>query len=73
MTTSSGVGALVEIDQSACEGHALCEQAAPDVYYVDDEGMVQLRQQSLTAAQITAAEAGARVCPVAALRVRHGD
>ncbi len=64
-------GVLVEIDQSACEGHALCEQAAPDVYYVDDDGMVQLRQDSLSVVRVLAAEAGARACPVAALRVRR--
>lgn len=73
MTPPPTVGALVEIDQSACEGHALCEQVAPDIYVVDDEGMVQLVNTSLTGIQVTAAEAGARVCPVAALRVRRGD
>ena len=59
----------VEVDSSRCEGHGLCEQTAPGVYELDDEGMVRLQHAELPSELETAAEAGSRVCPVAALRI----
>lgn len=60
----------IEVNRSACEGHGLCEQTAPQVYELDDEGYVRLRVDEIDASLEVAAAAGARVCPVAALRVR---
>lgn len=59
----------IEIDREACEGHGMCEQTAPAVYEVDEDGYVRLRQPDLGAELEASAEAGARVCPVAALTV----
>ncbi|MBL5972253.1 MAG: ferredoxin [Candidatus Leucobacter sulfamidivorax] len=60
----------MDINLPACEGHGLCEQLAPQVYALDDEGYVQLRvEQPIPEDLEDAAAAGARVCPVAALRV----
>lgn len=61
----------VDVDLSTCEGHGLCEQTAPDIYEVDDEGFVHLRVTGIDTSQEPAAEAGARVCPVAALTIRR--
>lgn len=61
----------VDVDLGKCEGHGLCEQAAPEVYELDDEGFVRLRHEEISASQESAAEAGARVCPVAALTIRR--
>lgn len=58
----------ISVNRVTCEGHGLCEQVAPQVYALDEEGQVVVRQpvdESLRAA----AEAGARVCPVAAIAV----
>lgn len=60
----------IEVKRSACEGHGLCEQTAPQVYELDEEGYVRLRVDEIDASLEAAAAAGARVCPVAALRVR---
>jgi ferredoxin len=59
----------IEVNLAACEGHGLCAQVAPDVYEVDDEGYVRLRVDEISPAIEASAAAGARVCPVAALRV----
>lgn len=59
----------ISIDMAACEGHGLCQQVAPDVYELDDEGYVHLRVEQITPELEAAAAAGARVCPVAALKV----
>lgn len=60
----------IDVDLNKCEGHGLCVQVAPDVYGLDDEGYVFLKvQQPIPPELEDAAAAGARVCPVAALKV----
>jgi ferredoxin len=59
----------VEVNRDRCEGHGLCEQAAPLVYRLDDDGHVELVASEITAALLPGAEAGARLCPVNALKV----
>lgn len=61
----------VDVDLARCEGHGLCEATAPAVYQVDDEGLVRLLVDEVPLALESAAAAGARVCPVAALRMRE--
>ena len=60
----------VDVDRDRCEGHGLCEQTAPEVYRLDDDGELEVLVEDVPAALVPKAEAGARVCPVAALRVR---
>lgn len=61
----------VIINEAACEGHGLCQQAAPEVYELDDEGLVRLLHDEIAPSMEAKAEAGARVCPVAALSVQR--
>ncbi len=61
----------IDVDLGKCEGHGLCEQAAPEIYELDDEGFVRLRHEKISASQEAMAEAGARVCPVNALTIRR--
>jgi len=56
-------------DRERCEGHGLCADTAPDVYGLDDDAVVVVLQEDVPPALERKAEAGARVCPVAALRV----
>lgn len=60
----------VNVNLPACEGHGLCTQVAPDVYELDDEGYVRLRQDPVPEALAASAAAGARVCPVTALSLQ---
>jgi ferredoxin len=63
----------IQLDRERCEGHGTCEQIAPNIYQLDDEGLVSiLVDQPLSEELVGAAEAGARVCPIAALRVVDG-
>lgn len=55
----------IDVDQERCEGHGQCAEKAPGVYALDDDGYVQL----LASEDLEAALAGARSCPVAALKV----
>jgi ferredoxin len=54
----------IELDRSRCEGHGLCEEAAPDLMHLDDIDVSEVTGQDVTRAQ-----AAVRVCPVAALRL----
>ena len=60
----------IVLDRSRCEGHGLCEQAAPEVYRLDDDGELAVSQNEVPGPLVAAAQAGARVCPVAALSVQ---
>lgn len=59
----------IEIDKKRCEGHGLCEQVAPEVFQLDDDGIAEVSVDSIPMELRAKASAGARVCPVAALRL----
>ncbi|MEF9907023.1 ferredoxin [Streptomyces hirsutus] len=59
----------IVLDRPRCEGHGLCEEAAPQLMHLDDEGELVLDHEEVDGADIALANAAARVCPVAALRV----
>lgn len=58
------------LDRPRCEGHGLCEEAAPRLMHLDDDGELVLDVEVVEeAADIDAAKAAVRVCPVAALKL----
>lgn len=57
------------LDRPRCEGHGLCEEAAPDLMHLDDDGELVLDVPEVDDAQAGQARAAVRVCPVAALKV----
>ncbi|MEN0138097.1 MAG: ferredoxin [Rhodococcus sp. (in: high G+C Gram-positive bacteria)] len=59
----------ISIDRPRCEGHGLCEEIAPDLMHLDDDGELILDVDDLPEGSPAIADAGAavRVCPVAAL------
>jgi ferredoxin len=58
-------------DYDRCEGHGLCEEQAPQIFQLDDEGDLIHRfdGQDVPGELAEAAGRAAGVCPVAALRV----
>jgi ferredoxin len=64
----------VEVDRGRCEGHGLCEDRAPAVFQLDEDGELhhQFEGAELPAGLEAAAEAAVGVCPVAALRLLGG-
>lgn len=58
-----------ELDRPRCEGHGLCEEAAPDLLHLDDEGEVVIDVAEFGDEALERARAAVRICPVAALRV----
>lgn len=62
----------IDLDRARCEGHGLCEEAAPELMHLDDDGELVLDREEVSdgdAAATTQANAAVRVCPVAALRI----
>lgn len=59
----------VIVDLERCEGHGLCEDAAPALFELGDEGdlVVRFTGEVPSGQEERAAEA-VRVCPVGALR-----
>ena len=60
----------IVVDWPRCEGHGLCEEAAPQLMHLDDDGELVLDVEAVDDANLEAAKAAVRVCPVAALRLR---
>ena len=60
----------IMLDRPRCEGHGLCEEAAPQLMHLDDEGELILDVETVeTDVDRDAASLAVRVCPVAALRL----
>ncbi|PWU44170.1 ferredoxin [Micromonospora globispora] len=59
----------IVLDRPRCEGHGLCEEAAPDLMHLDDDGELVLDREEISDADSALANAAVRVCPVAALRL----
>jgi ferredoxin len=56
------------LDRPRCEGHGLCEEVAPQLMHLDDEGELVLDIEQVDG-DLEAAKAAVRVCPVAALKL----
>lgn len=56
-------------ERTRCEGHGLCADVAPEVFDLDDDAVVLVLHEPVPPDLERKAEAGARVCPVAALKV----
>jgi ferredoxin len=61
--------AHLELDRPRCEGHGLCEEAAPRLMHLDDDGELVLDVADIFEADLEAARTAVRVCPVAALKL----
>jgi len=57
----------IVLDRPRCEGHGLCEEAAPQLMHLDDDGELVIDEDTVVAGTEEAAAAAVRVCPVAAL------
>lgn len=61
----------IELDRPRCEGHGLCEEAAPELMHLDDDGELVLDVVEVSGDEVARAQAAVRVCPVAALRLQQ--
>ncbi len=59
----------IEVDLDLCQGHAMCELEAPDVFSVPPKSKVTVIQPALSPSQRAEVEAAVRYCPTQALRL----
>ncbi|SFL31538.1 ferredoxin [Geodermatophilus ruber] len=60
---------VLKADFGACQGYANCVDAAPDVYDIDDDGVVVLLKEEISDEERPRIEEAARSCPVSALMI----
>jgi len=63
--------ARVEVDFDACESNALCEAMAPDMFFVDDDDMLQVEDPTVTEENRSRVERAVASCPKSALRIAN--
>lgn len=62
----------LSVDLARCEGHGLCEEAAPELFRLDDQGDLAVLidvSAPIAAEHEPAAASAVRVCPIGALRL----
>lgn len=66
-----GPGVRVRTHPALCQGWGNCHRWAPEVYPLDDEGLIAVHLLEVPAGHALAAWRGAQVCPQQAITV-HG-
>lgn len=59
----------IELDRPRCEGHGLCEEAAPGLMHLDDDGELVIDVELVEGQDLEDAKVAVRICPVAALKL----
>lgn len=69
--TSTGSTAVHKVyaDTSLCCGYGLCTQICPEIYQLNDQGMVYLATDTVPPQLLDAAVEGAECCPAGVLKV----
>lgn len=64
---------VVKADLSVCQGYANCVVDAPDVFDIDDDGIVVILRATVGDHERARVEGAANSCPVSALSVEDDD
>ena len=71
MTSASKPVLRVIADRSRCCGYGLCAQICPQIYHLDENGLVVLATDTVPEGLEEAAREGAAACPAEALVVEE--
>jgi ferredoxin len=63
-------GVHVEVDLAKCTGHGICESIAEDVFEVQDDGSVVIRDPDRPEVDRERMKQAVTQCPAAALRLQ---
>ncbi|RAY16124.1 ferredoxin [Actinomadura craniellae] len=58
----------IEVDWDRCEGYGMCEETAPHLFRVDDNGDLHV-EPNLPPDSLPVVRAAVRACPMAALKL----
>jgi ferredoxin len=59
----------IEVDLDFCQGHALCQLEAPEIFVVPAKGLVEIADAEPPESARARVEAAVRYCPTRALRL----
>lgn len=59
----------VVVDMDVCQNHGQCAFAAPEIFEINDEGVLVVLNETPDESQRAAAEDAADVCPVQAITI----
>jgi ferredoxin len=59
----------VEVDPAVCEAHGECVSILPEVFDLDDDEVLQIREGELAEGEVARAERAVASCPMGALRL----
>jgi ferredoxin len=59
----------IVVDTDLCQGHAMCEVEAPDVFSVPKKGVVELLDENPPESMRADVERAVRYCPTQALSI----
>ena len=59
----------IVVDRDLCQGHAVCESEAPEVFRVPKDGTVEVLDEAPPADLRSKVDAAVKYCPTHALRV----
>ena len=59
----------VEVDWDLCESHGQCEFAAPEVFTINDDGDLEVLDETPGESERAAVEQAVRRCPTRALAI----
>jgi ferredoxin len=62
------VAVKVDVDPALCEAHGECMSILPEVFDLDDEEVLQIREGELAEDEVARAERAVASCPMGALR-----
>ena len=53
----------IEIDRTLCCGYGVCKEICPEIYDLDESGLVILKSEAVTGDSVAAAQEAADACP----------
>jgi ferredoxin len=61
----------IVVDYDLCQGHAVCQAEAPEVFFTPDKGQVQLLDESPSEELRAQVEMAVKYCPTHALSIQE--
>jgi ferredoxin len=61
----------IELNRDRCEGFGFCEDVAPEIFELDDDGELVVLIADVPEHLLPRAEEAIKACPVAALKARR--
>jgi sterol 14-demethylase len=61
----------VDVDYDLCQGHANCMAEAPEVFQVDDKGILMVVDETPDNSLLKKAQAAAKYCPTSAIKIKQ--